>query len=287
MKRKVSEIKVPAGRRDIDYAKVLRLAESIELIGQLNPISIDKNDNLIAGGHRLAAHEYLGLDEIECIVQDMDELRAKLAEIDENLMRNDLDAIAVGEQAMLRDDVLDALGLRKKPHGNGSNQHQSKSADSARLRTTQDIANEIGLSKRVLQENKQLARNLTDTAKTAVRRVAAPKQDALRLARKPFEEQETIAAKILANQEKTVVDAIRALEREKLRVHLDSIATQEVKAVAGLYDTIVIDPPWNLPMRVLLCREHRQPNRLHWYRSTEIHTTYCPSNRPVLRCRYP
>jgi len=46
MKRKVSEIKVPDGRRDIDFAKVRSLAESITLIGLLNPISIDKNDTL-------------------------------------------------------------------------------------------------------------------------------------------------------------------------------------------------------------------------------------------------
>ena len=248
MKRKLSEITIPAGRRSIDYAKVSALAESIKTVGLLNPIAIDKDGTLIAGAHRYEAHKLLGREKIACVVINTAKLRGKLAEIDENLIRNDLDAIGIGEQAILRDEILDSLGLRKKPHGNGSNQHQSKGAESATLRTTQDIAHEIGLSKRVLQENKQLARDLTMAAKEAVRKVDATKQEALKLSRKTLEEQEIIAQKILGGEAATVTDAIRAVARDAMRVHLDSIATQEVKAVEGVYDVIVIDPPWNLEM---------------------------------------
>jgi N6-adenosine-specific RNA methylase IME4/ParB-like chromosome segregation protein Spo0J len=243
MKRKIAEIRIPEGRRTIDPAKVLALAESIELIGLINPIAITGDDVLIAGWHRLEAHKYLGRDEIECVVLNCDELRSRLAEIDENLIRNDLDPIGIGEQAILRDGILDAMRLRAK---SGDNRFTDRGADSAPLQTTADIANEIGISKRVLQENKQLARDLMPVAKEAVRMVDATKQDALKLARKSHEEQEVIAERILGGRDETIPDAIREVEREKVKARLEDIAVQAVKATDGVYDVIVVDPPWDM-----------------------------------------
>ena len=243
-KIKISTITVPEGRRrSIDRRKVLGLAESIRIVGLLNPITITEDGTLIAGAHRLESYKYLGFDEIECVVLRGDELYCKLAEIDENLIRNDLDVIGIGEHAISRDEILDAMGLRAK---SGDNRFTDRGADFAplHLQTTAYIAKEIGISKRVLQENKQLARHLTVAAKEAVRMVEATKQDALRLARKKPEEQEVIAEKILNGGATNVLEAIRETAREKMRTHLESIATQKVKKAAGLYDVIVIDPPW-------------------------------------------
>ena len=250
MKRKISEIIIPEGRRTVDRDKVAGLAQSIKFIGLLNPIAINKFDTLIAGAHRLAAHVELGLDEIECVVLDGDDWQDELAEIDENLMRNELDPIAIGEQAIRRDEILGKRGLRAK---RGDNQHTERGSAGTALppKTTASIAGEIGVSKRVLQENKQLARNLTASAKKAVRMVAAPKQDALRLARKTHGEQEAIARRILDGREATVVDAIREVARDELRANLEDIATQKVKAIAGVYDVIVVDPPWEQGLFVL------------------------------------
>ena len=243
MKRKISEITVPEGRRTIDRHKVLALAASIELIGLIHPITITEDGTLIAGEHRLEAHKHLGLEEIECVVLDCDKLQGELAEIDENLIRNDLDPIGIGEHALRRDEILEELGLRAKV---GDNQHTGGGAESARPQTTELIANEIGISKRVLQENKQLARDLTATAKEAVRKVGATKQEALKLARKIPEEQEVIAQRILDGMAETVPDAIREVERERVKAYLDDVATQRVKAVEGVYDVIVLDPPWDM-----------------------------------------
>ena len=243
MKRKIAEITVPDERlRTIDHRKVQGLAESIALIGLINPITVNKDGVLIAGAHRLEAHKLLGLDEIECVVLDCDKIRGELAEIDENLIRNDLDPIGIGEHALRRDEVLEVLGLRAKV---GDNQHTGGGADSALPQTTESIASEIGISKRVLQENKQLARDLTPTAKAAVRKVMATKQEALRLARKTHEEQEVIAQRMLDGSATTVVEAIREFARDKWKANLEDIATQRVKEIVGVYDVIVIDPPWH------------------------------------------
>ena len=245
MKRKVSKIIVPDGRRDINYAKVLEIAESIELIGLINPITIDRNDMLIAGGHRLEAHKLLGRKTIECIVRDRGELQSELAEVDANLIRNDLDAIGIGENALKRDEILDALGLRAKSGTNIKN--LGTGAVSASVRTTADIAKQIGVSKRVLQENRQLARDLTIEAKNAVRVVDATKLDALKLSRKSPREQNVIAKMILGGKAASIIESIREFERGKLIAKLEDISTQKVKKAKGQYDVIVIDPPW--PMK--------------------------------------
>ena len=112
MKLKIDEIIVADNRRRIDEAKVRELAESIQKVGLLNPITVTLEKKLVAGEHRLRACLLLGWTEIECQTIQGDERLQQLAEIDENLVRNDLDPISVGELAIKRDEILETLGLR-------------------------------------------------------------------------------------------------------------------------------------------------------------------------------
>ncbi|MCL2349443.1 MAG: ParB N-terminal domain-containing protein [Planctomycetaceae bacterium] len=204
----LENILVSASRREIEPAKVHELAESIREIGLLNPVTITRECQLVAGAHRLEACRQIGWEEIACTFLEGDSLHLELAEIDENLIRNDLDAISIGELAIRRDEILGTLGLRAKPHGDGSNQYKSKGAKGAPLlKTTQDIANEIGISKRSLKENKQLAKNLVPEAKEVVRKEDIPKKDALKLARMEPERQKVVANRIQSGEAKSVKEA--------------------------------------------------------------------------------
>ena len=218
IKRPLSEITVPEGRRGIDPVEVSKIADSIKTIGRLLcPIIIDKNGRLIAGAHRLEAHKLLGHDEIECIVLDADELRTELAEIDENLIRTDLDDISMGEQAIRRDEILEQLGLR----ANQSNKGKSTGESDSPVKTTADFAKDIGTGERTLQQNMQLARDLEPVAKEAVRKIGAKKGDALKLSRKTPMEQEAIAQKILEGGATTLVEATSAVLAELSDDELD------------------------------------------------------------------
>ena len=93
-------------------------------------------------------------------------------------------------QAIRRDEVLEALGLRAKV---GDNQFKGGEINSPPLKTTTAIAKEIGISERVLQQNKQLARSLTPEVKETVRKHDIPKTDALKLARMEPEKQRAVA----------------------------------------------------------------------------------------------
>jgi hypothetical protein len=94
----VDQVIVVGERRAINETMVAQLVESIKPPGRLlNPITVRKAQDggeslrLVAGLHRLEAKKRLGIATIECIVLEHDDdLRAELAEIDENLIRNDL-----------------------------------------------------------------------------------------------------------------------------------------------------------------------------------------------------
>ena len=120
--------------------------------------------------------------EIECNVLDGDDLLFQLAEIDENLVRNELDAISIGELAIKRDEILDSLGQRAKSGTNIKNSGTGETASPV-PKTTESIVKEIGIGERTLQHNKQLARDLVPEAKEVVRSNEITKRDALKLAR--------------------------------------------------------------------------------------------------------
>jgi N6-adenosine-specific RNA methylase IME4/ParB-like chromosome segregation protein Spo0J len=233
MKQHIQNIIVADTRRHIDDMKVRELADSIGRIGLLNPITVTSHNMLVAGGHRLEACRLLGMTEIETTVMPGDEFLQQLAEIDENLVRNELDAIAVGELAIKRDDILEAMGLR----ANQSNKGKSTGAESAPVKTTANIAKEIGMSERALQVNKQLARDLVPEAKEAVRKKDVPKKDALKMSRMEPERQKAVAKKLATGQAKSVVDANRLIAKEN--VHETMALETSTK-----YRVIYADPPW-------------------------------------------
>ena len=51
-------------------------------------------------------------------------------------------------------------------------------------------------------------------------------------------------AKQVVSGEMPLAAAVREIKREEIKAQLEDVAAREVKAIQGLYDVIVIDPPW-------------------------------------------
>lgn len=96
--------------RGANMEKVAEIAKSISEVGLMNPPAVrvvelmviegeewGRVPILIYGRHRLLAMQSLGHEVIECEVYEVDELRAELMEIDENLARSEL---SPAEEAM-------------------------------------------------------------------------------------------------------------------------------------------------------------------------------------------
>lgn len=165
----IDQVRVGLNRRPLKDQKVAELMESIKANGLLNPITLDQQLNLIAGLHRLTACKLLGLDQIECkIIKYADAEHARLAEIDENLIRSELDPLERAEMWLERDQILDRLALRARP---GDNQYSLKASEmiSPPPKTTFELAQEVGYTERTFQQGKQIAKSIVPEVKAVIK----------------------------------------------------------------------------------------------------------------------
>lgn len=213
MKIRVDEIQVKEGRRELDGNHVRELADSIRELGLLNPITVDKDHFLIAGLHRLEAVKLLEWPEVECTVSSLEGLRAELAEIDENIVRNDFSAIEYGEMLLRRKEIYETLHPETKATYDGGqfkgNQHKNVVTDKVTATTksfVQDTAEKLGVGPRTVERQIQTAKNLTPEAKEIIRDtdMKVTKKAALKLSRLEPEQQKEAAALLAAKEIKTV-----------------------------------------------------------------------------------
>lgn len=154
----------------LDQENVSRLADSIEELGLLNPITVVKDpDNylgqsytMVAGRHRLAAVQKLGWDEVDAIILDCeptDTRTRRLAEIAENLHRKELTKL---ERSKLVAEWVELVGGEKPVQvaqvsgGRGIEGGDSKAA------------RDLGLSRYEVLRSKKVA-GLTDEAVEAAK----------------------------------------------------------------------------------------------------------------------
>ena len=236
MKARLTDITVKQGRRAVDESKVRELAQSMSEVGLINPITVTQDKTLITGAHRLAAAKLLGWTEIEANVSELEGLRAELAEIDENLMRNELHYIDRGQAFKRRDELLAEAGMRRKD-GRYPNPEMISQLSTA------EIAEQAGVTARTVQQEKQIATNILPEVQEAIKTADLPKTDALKIARMEPKEQTRVAER-LSEGAKSYADAVREIKRDEVVERLNDVSAREVKRLEGKYDVIIIDPPW-------------------------------------------
>ena len=69
---KIADIKIPKGGRTINKENVAKLAENIKEVGLINPITVSRDMELIAGQHRLEAMKLNKEKVIDCRIADID-----------------------------------------------------------------------------------------------------------------------------------------------------------------------------------------------------------------------
>lgn len=145
---------------------------------------------------------------IDANVIGLEGLEAELAEIDENLMRNELTPIQAGTHLNRRDEILDALGLRAKV---GQGRPSENGETVSPLKTTAEIASAIGFSERSAQQYKQIARDIApdvqETIEASLPDLASSTTQLLELSRMDDTEQREIVDDIASGESKTVASA--------------------------------------------------------------------------------
>ena len=146
----VDDIQVRFRLRNPSDLKVKGIADSIEKVGLISPITLDSSKNLVCGFHRLLAHKELGRETIPCIINDQEKRVNELIELEENVARNELNIIQQSQHIVKREKLLEDLGLTYK-RGDNRYTHEGTKL------TIGDLAASIGLSRRSYELRKQVS----------------------------------------------------------------------------------------------------------------------------------
>jgi ParB-like chromosome segregation protein Spo0J len=248
-------ITVPSNRmRHLRPETVNELAESIQKHGLLQPIVVQPKTKgegytLVAGHHRLEAAQQLGLKTIDCrIVDGIDADEARLAEIDENLIRADLTPSERAAHHAERKALYLKLHPETKCGAAGGEATAAKTGKAKRQNGaqpptyTKDAAKKTGQSSRTVERDVARGGKIDHEVLTALAGTSLDKGDELdAMAKLPKPEQRKLAERATAGEKvsaKTTVKALRRAERE------EELAEKVAALPTEKFAVIVADPQW-------------------------------------------
>lgn len=218
-----------------------KLKESIKLEGIRDPLVV-WNGFLIDGYHRYKIATELEI-EFKTIEIDLPDKEA----VKEWIIKNQLGRrnLTSQEASYYRGKLYES---RKLNHGgdresSGQNVHLEKTAEI--------IGKEYGVTERTIRRDAEfskavdkVAEKVGKEAKNAILtgQINIPKKDVEKLIEIKEEAPEFIEP--VLNGEITISKAVQETKRKKITEKLNDIETVEAKAVEGVFDVIVIDPPW-------------------------------------------
>lgn len=227
----LSKIVIGRKRRKVDADKVDSLCESIRDVGLLQPIVVDTDYRLIAGNHRIEAYKQLGYTEIPAVIMSpQSALHAELAEIDENLTRNEGTALERGQYLARRKEIYELLHPETKKGANGGwHNNKGTKLENAKSAFSSETSEKTGRSKRTIQEDIQIATHIAPEVQDAIEDtpLADSKTDLLALASLPKEDQPAAALLMVsmaasedskASKRAALVKALKGATPEVIRI---------------------------------------------------------------------
>ncbi len=246
---KIKQIRIQKGRRKV--GDVTELANSIKEVGLLNPVTVvptfdpetfDPTFDLVAGLHRIEAHIFLGLTEIEANILPLQELDRELAELDENLIRNELTVLERAEQLRRRKQLYEAKypqTVKGQAQALGMNRTLNKFNvnDNLSPTFTQDTANRTNQSARTIEREIQIANRIPENVRDIIREtpLADKKTELLLLTQFDQTTQSQVAEMFAENKIETVKAGLQIIAKKPLPEGFKSRQeiSQEVKNTAG------------------------------------------------------
>lgn len=146
------------------------------------------------------------------MVSSLEGLQAELAEIDENFVRSDLTPLEFGELLLRRKEIYEMLHPESIPTNQGGpfrgNQHREVSDKMTQTTKSfaKDTAEKLGVGRRTVERQVQIAKNLTPETKDILRNTDMPvtRKQALALSRLAPGPQAEAAALLAAGEIQSV-----------------------------------------------------------------------------------
>ncbi|MDD3525288.1 MAG: DNA methyltransferase [Candidatus Cloacimonetes bacterium] len=218
---KISNVIIPERKRPLKPEAVKALADSIEEIGLINPITLKPDGTINTGRHRLEACKLLGWDEIPFRYADTNDGRLlELAEIDENLIRNELTVLERADHLARRKEIYEELHPETKvgQYGGGRGGVGTKcKTETEIISFSDDTAAKTGVTPRTIRQEVQISKKIAPEVKEAIRNtpLANSKTDLLEIARSPVEKQKSFVHEVVARGETDILKAAREIKKQR------------------------------------------------------------------------
>lgn len=237
--------------RDLSEATVASLVNSIADVGLLNPITVYHRTlfrggnqvegyGLVAGLHRKAACERLGLVEIEANILDLTDLECQIAECDENLCAPQLSPSDRARFTKRRKEAYEALHPETRHGGD----RKSDQADKLSTRSfAEDQAEVTGVDPRTVRRDAERGEKVDDAALDLVKNTKLDTGAYLdRLKTVPREEQ----AKTVREQLREMREGGKPTAAQANKIKLDAdIRQRAARSVADLLAEYVPSDAWD------------------------------------------
>lgn len=231
--------------RSLNQDAVSALAESIAVVGLINPIRVREVNGrweVSAGSHRLAACEMLGLADIECNIVSDDDLHAELSMIDENLCRNELSPAERASQTARRKAIYEELnGPAKANSAKAANAVMGRGDVSANLADTfsANTAAATGQSERTVQRDAERGEKVIPEVIDMISGTKLDTGTYLDKLKKLPPNEQVIAAKrdlaLIRNQEREKAKPAQSRASSKIDADVKSRAAKEVADIIAEY----------------------------------------------------
>lgn len=213
---RIDEIKVPMNRRP--QSNLSYLVESIKVCGMLNPITVDTENNLIAGRNRLASAVILKWSKVPVRIHCVDTIISELMMIDENLGRKYLSKLERSENHARRKELLESLGRVTKRGGDRKSEkikHQKLQSDPKRS-FADEMLDSTGQSPSSISQDVRIANQIIQEARDNIRTtdVADRQNDLLTLSKMDRKSQLKASALVREKGLKTLGEALKLLKPE-------------------------------------------------------------------------
>ena len=147
-------------------ARVMRLADNIEEVGLLNPITVRPSKDgkrflLVCGGHRLAAFEELKRETIPAFVRQLTDEQARQVEAQENLVREDLTVLDRALHLATEKAIYEVRNPVAKRGGDRKSDQIRNNAYLISNRFTLEMAEALDCSEDTISRTIQIAKGVT------------------------------------------------------------------------------------------------------------------------------
>lgn len=235
--------------RQLDEANVTSLTSSMREVGLINPITLRPQKGtgywLIAGLHRLEAAKRLGWQSIPAIIVETGDTEARLAEIDENLMRGELSAAERAIHIAERKKLYEAMHPETKK--GQFNQHTAANrqlGDKQNDRFTSDTAEKTGTSERAIQRDASRGTKI-EAIKKVVGTSLDKGEELDALAKLPKEKQDELIDRAEKGEKVSAKTEVKKVARaEKEQALAEKTITKSLESETQLYGVVYADPPW-------------------------------------------